>query len=281
MHGMCVLCCWLWHRTTCKQTEESRRCHVLVACPGSTLNTAELHTRNGSESQMVAFSPWPIVRDMCFVMRPRMWMCDQLADQGADWILSPACPLTSPVNILPCWFVHVGQWAVLTLRLPNMDRWRFHWTSHLETMTMLCLMFVFWCQLRSLAWIAFSGLPNEPTLPCLVYSAEDNSAGTMPLQKRVGEEWLAEVWGEMDKVLDRLDKSITFTIILLHPMAFWSTSHFHRATRAPFFSKVEPCTFLGTCTQSCAFIRNIPRANFSVPKGGAGNIILIILHINI
>ena len=142
---------------------------------------------------MVAFSPWPIVRDMCFVMRPRMWMCDQLADQGADWILSPACPLTSPVNTLPCWFVHVGQCAVLTLRLPNMDRWRFHWTSHLETMTMLCLMFVFWCQLRSLAWIAFSGLPNEQTLPCLVYSAEDYSAGTMPLQKWVEEERLAEV----------------------------------------------------------------------------------------
>ena len=193
---------------------------------------------------MVAFSPWPIVRDMCFVMRPRMWMCDQLADQGADWILSPACPLTSPVNILPCWFVHVGQWAVLTLRLPNMDRWRFHWTSHLETMTMLCLMFVFWCQLRSLAWIAFSGLPNEQTLPCLVYSAEDYSAGTMPLQKWVEEERLAEV--KWKKVMDRLDDIqifldfIAFTIILLHPMAFWSTSHFHRATRVLFlFFKVQ------------------------------------------
>ena len=28
------------------------------------------------------------------ILLVRMWMCDQLADGQADWILSPVCPVT-------------------------------------------------------------------------------------------------------------------------------------------------------------------------------------------
>ena len=141
-------------------------------------------------------------------------------------------------------------------------------TSHLETMTMLCTMFVNFGHLHRLlsqvcrmnkrchAWCI--ALRTIQRALCHYKSGWEKN-GWLRCEVKWTKCWIDSIKVSLSQsfcFIPWLSEALHIFIVQLE--CFFS------------FSKFKTCTFLRTCAQTCDFIINIPRENLSVPKDGPG-----------